>query len=170
MDVDTKFIKPILNNNFDYYFDNINFPQLVAFISIFLETKHNNLQLDDLHISEDEKDLLHNAYEYSIMISNKEFNLVNNSVYLHCHDYNISYDNYLVVKNWASGMEWKKVKYHYSDFEGNFCKLILRIHNILDEIKTVFSILQKFDLVEMIENNKDSLLREIVQTESLYLF
>ena len=78
-------------------------------------------------------------------------------------------DNYKACYDWADGKTWIEIKNYYGGFEGNFCKIILRIHNILRELITIFDILKKDNLVKIINLKQDSLIREIVQTESLYL-
>ena len=74
-----------------------------------------------------------------------------------------------MYKSIDGGETWNEIKSYYGSFEGNFCKIILRIHNILRELITIFDILKKDNLVKIINLKQDSLIREIVQTESLYL-
>ena len=157
---------------FENYFDNITFPELCAFLSIFLECKDNNVYLSDLEniIDDNERILLQAAEETMDYYSQKEIELLNELPYPMAQNYQITLEHYKFVKFWASGKKWNEIKFEYKNFEGNFCKLILRIHNLLREIKTIFSILEKSNLVEMIEENEDSLIREFVQTDSLYLF
>ena len=154
---------------FQNYFDGITFPQLVAFISIFLEYKDNNVLMTDLKLTKYEMELLDKALETSIYYDKNEIELSQSLPYPLNQNYNLTLENYESVYKWAEGEPWGKVKSIYNNFEGNFCKLILRIHNLLREIKVIFDILGKNDLVLMINENEDSLIREIVQTESLYL-
>ena len=154
---------------FENYFDKISFPQLVAFLSIFLEYKENDILLSDLSITDYEIELLQKANEVSIYYDTNEIEISQMLPYPLFQNYNLTLENYESVYKWAEGEPWVKVKSIYNNFEGNFCKLILRIHNLLREVKIIFDILGKTELVSMITENEDSLIREIVQTESLYL-
>lgn len=155
---------------FENYLDKITFSQLCAFISIFLEYKDNNIYPSDLNLTDYENNLLNIAEETMNYYYYKETNLLNNLPYPIAQNYDITLENYEIVKLWAEGKSWTEIKSKYNGFEGGFCKLILRIHNLLREIKSIFSIIKKNHLVEMIEEKQDSLIREIVQTDSLYLF
>ncbi|ADO67416.1 putative superfamily II RNA helicase [Cafeteria roenbergensis virus] len=155
---------------FENYFDNITFPELCAFLSIFLECKNNNICLANLVLNDNETILLRTAEETMNYYADNEIKLINELPYQICQNYDITLEHYEIVKLWALGKSWQEIKLNYTNFEGNFCKLILRIHNLLREVKTIFSILEKNTLVEIIEQNEDSLIRELVQTESLYLF
>lgn len=154
---------------FNNYLDNLSFDQLTAFLSIFLEQKENNTFMSDLDIDDNEKYILEKANEISNYYLDNEIKYLSNIPFPLYQDYSLTLENYQAVKLWAQGKPWKDLKGIYTNFEGNFVKLILRIHNLLREVKTIFSILKKNNLVEMIEENEDSLIREIVQTESLYL-
>ena len=154
---------------FENCFDKITFSELCAFLSVFFEFKENNVYPSDLDLNENEKDLLGRAEEITVHYQDSEIKLMNELPYPIFQNYNITLENYEVVKLWAEGKSWQNIKLKYNNFEGNFCKLILRIHNILREIKTIFEILNKNFIVEMINENEDILLREIVQTQSLYL-
>lgn len=156
------------------YFDNITFSELLAFLSIFFDNEKNNVSLTTLDqeniINEKEYELLNYTNELSNEYLDKELELFKKLSYPQIHDYHLTLDNYQVVKMWGEGKSWLEIKNIYDDFEGNFCKLILRIHNSLKEVKMVFKILNKNNLVKLIEDNENSIIREIVQTESLYLF
>ena len=154
---------------FENHFDKITFPELVAFLSIFLEVKDNDVMIEDLDITQNEKQLLEIANETCNYYLDNECKLANSLPYPLFQDYGLTLEHYNVIKKWANGKNWSEIKLEYNNFEGNFCKLILRIHNLLREVKIIFDILGKNELVTMINENEDSLIREIVQTESLYL-
>ena len=154
---------------FNDYLDDIDFPQLVALLSIFFETKNSNTLLSDLSLTSKEKYLINKAKNTSEYYLSKELELEKKLPIQVYTDYNLTFDNYQATKDWADGKSWKYIKTYYNSFEGDFSKIILRIHNVLREIKLVFSILNKNHIVNLIDEHKDSILREIIQTESLYL-
>lgn len=154
---------------FENKFDKITFPKLVAFLSIFLEVKNNNILISDLDITNGEKELLEIANYICGYYLENECKLANSLPYPLFQDYSLTLEHYDIVKKWCEGKKWVEIKLNYNNFEGNFCKLILRLYNLLKEVKIIFNIIGKDYLVEMINENEDSLIREIVQTESLYL-
>lgn len=157
---------------FDKDLDNITFSQLTGLLSIFIETKQNkddNKYLSDLEISDYEYNLLEKSNSLSNYYLDNEIELAQKLPYPLYQDYGLTLNHYEIVKQWSEGKPWKELKHKYNNFEGNFCKLILRIHNLLREVKMIFEILGNNRIVEMINENEDILIREIVQTESLYL-
>lgn len=157
---------------FDNNFNDITFSQLTAFLSIFIEAKENkddNIFLSDLDISEYEYNLLEKANNLSNYYLDEEIILGQTLPFPLFQDYRLTLNHYEIVRDWSEGKPWKDIKHKYNNFEGNFCKLILRIHNLLREVKIIFEILNNHKIIEMINQNEDTLIREIVQTESLYL-
>lgn len=154
---------------FKNYFDDITFDSLVAFLSIFLEAKENYVFLEDLDINNYDKELLQTADKISNYFLDKECELVKILPYPLLQDYKLNLNNYNIIKKWSQGLNWVDIKFQYNDFEGNFSKIVLRLHNLLKEIKIIFEILKKDRLVKMIDEKQDTLIREFVQTDSLYL-
>lgn len=149
-------------------FDKISFHELVAFISLFLEGK----KTDDYVLSELEEEfgqieLIYQTLETMDYYHNVEVELNNNLPYPFSENYHLSYDNYSICYHWANGKTWKELGCNI--YEGDFVKVILRIHQILRELSKGFELLEKYDQVKMIEDNQDSLIREIVILDSLYL-
>lgn len=149
-------------------FDEISFHELVAFISLFLEGK----KTDDYVLSELEEefgqiDLIYQTLETMDYYHSVEVELNNSLPYPFSENYHLSYDNYSICYHWANGKTWKELGCNM--YEGDFVKVILRIHQILRELSKGFELIEKYDLVKMIEDNQDSLIREIVILDSLYL-
>lgn len=154
---------------FEKYLDNISFPELVGFLSIFLETKSKKISFGDLELNSDQKHLLENTNEIANYYLDQEIELCKSLPYQFIQNYDLSLDNYKACYDWADGKSWNEIKHYYGGFEGQFCKVILRLHNMLREIMVLFEILKKDNLVKMINEKQDSLIKEIVQLDSLYL-
>ena len=57
----------------------------------------------------------------------------------------------------------------YTQYEGNFIKNIIKINNILENIKSICIIIEDFDLLYKIQDLYKILIREQVTLESLYI-
>jgi hypothetical protein len=55
------------------------------------------------------------------------------------------------------------------EYEGNFVKNMLKIYNIICNIKVICNILKFYDLLQKLENSDALILKDIVNVNSLYL-
>ena len=84
-------------------------------------------------------------------------------------DMNIYLDFVEPVYIWARGGTLKEVYTKTQVYEGNFVKLILRINNLIMNMKDIFIYMEKFDLLKKIENYEEILLRDEVSVNSIYV-
>ena len=149
-------------------FDNLEFGEIVAFICCFLNEKdQNNKDIylstinvpDILKISIDELINICDHYEYQ----ESNFNIQIKT------DFNVYLDFVEPVYVWANGGNMQDIFNITSVYEGNFVKLMLRINNILMNVKDLFSYLNKFELLKKIENFEEKLLRDEVSVNSIYV-
>ena len=84
-------------------------------------------------------------------------------------DMNIYLDFVEPVYIWAKGGTLKEVYTKTQVYEGNFVKLILRINNLIMNMKDIFIYMEKFDLLKKIENYEEILLRDEVSVNSIYV-
>ena len=73
------------------------------------------------------------------------------------------------VYTWAKGGTFNDVYKKTQVYEGNFVKLILRINNIIMNLKDIFAYTEKYDLLKVIEGYEDKLLRDEVSVNSIYV-
>jgi len=80
---------------------------------------------------------------------------------------------YEVISEWAKGeCVWGEIKVLYSkyfSFEGNFCRNILRLVNLLRNIEAIAVMCNKVSLINKIKGYPEKLSRDIVTTDSLYI-
>jgi hypothetical protein len=55
------------------------------------------------------------------------------------------------------------------EYEGNFVKNMLKIYNIICNIKIICNISKQYDLLQKLEDTDKLLLKDIVNVNSLYL-
>ena len=149
-------------------FDNLEFEEIVAFLCCFLNEKDQNnkdIYLSTLNIPNSLKvsidDLINICEHYEYEESN--FNIQINT------DFNIYLDFVEPVYVWANNGTMQDIFNITSVYEGNFVKLMLRINNLLMNIKDLFSYLNRFDLLKKIENFEERLLRDEVSVQSIYI-
>ena len=72
--------------------------------------------------------------------------------------------------DWVSGKTIYDIYNKYDEvYEGTFIRNILRISNIVDNVKNIAEMLNKPELIKKLENINPKLVRDQVTTESLYI-
>ena len=153
---------------YDGYIDHLNFEEIIAFVACLLNEKDPNS--DDKYLSSME---ISEGLKYSIdqlmNISDKyKDNELSHNIIIGT-DMEIYLDFVEPVYIWAKGGTLKDVYKKTNVYEGNFVKLILRINNIIMNLKDIFSYLEKFDLLKQIEDYESKLLRDEVSVNSIYV-
>ena len=71
---------------------------------------------------------------------------------------------------WATGQSIYEITHKFDGvYEGTFIRNILRIHNMLENIKNICQTIDNATMLKKLENIEDLLLRDQVTTESLYI-
>jgi superfamily II RNA helicase len=73
------------------------------------------------------------------------------------------------VWRWLQGDEAAQICSDHGLFEGNFVRAILRISNMVDEWTAMASYMQDVDLLDKMRDIQNTLLRNILKQDSLYL-
>ena len=98
----------------------------------------------------------------------------------YCYEYNMGIDVgtdwnlYLSfigpAYDWACGKSIQEIYSKYEEvYEGTFIRNILRISNILENIKNIAEMIGNSELLKQLENVETLLIRDNVSTESLYI-
>jgi superfamily II RNA helicase len=164
-DVNELVLGEAINNGL---FDNLNFEDIIGLLSSFINEKDPNSEekyLGELDISP--------QLNYAL----KQLNDINEK-YMDqesMFDINIKTDFQLYLDFiepsvlWSSGKTLKEVYEKIQIYEGNFVRAILRISNILMNIKDLFEFLGKHETLKKIENFEEKLLRNEVSVNSIYV-
>ena len=150
------------------YLDHLRFEEIVCIIACLLNEKDPNS--DDKYLSSMEiSDELKYSIDQLMCISNnyKDEELGNNINIK--TDMEVYLDFIEPVHIWAKGGTFKDVYQKTNVYEGNFVKLILRISNIIMNMKDIFTYLEKFDLLKEVEDYESKLLRDEVSVNSIYV-
>ena len=87
------------------------------------------------------------------------------------NSYNLNYEYVEVMYKWACGLSYRECISNCEEkvFDGNFVKAVLRIQNIVDDVKNISKMIENMDLLLKLENAKVPLIRNIAQINSLYI-
>ena len=149
-------------------FDNLEFPEIIGLLSAFINEKDPNNE--EVYLSEM---AISNQLRWSLNELNKITEKYMNQeelydIYIKT-DFNLYLDFIEPSIDWASGKTLKEVYEKTHIYEGNFVKAILRISNILMNVKDVFQHLEKFDILKKIENYEEKLFRNEASVNSIYI-
>ena len=70
---------------------------------------------------------------------------------------------------WASGCTIYEIYNRCDLHDGNFIRNIIRIDNLVENMKLICDIIEDCELLHKIQNIHDLLIRDQVTTESLYI-
>ena len=147
--------------------DNLNMSEIIALMSIFLNPPRSQ---------ED--------YNYKSYNLNKEFNKVKEFIDKFTgqeEKYNIFLkeywnidDSYIdIVLMWCNGKPLSDILVYLYDtmgeYEGSFVRNMLKLNNIINNIITVAIMINDIKLVDKLKDANSLILKDIVNTNSLYL-
>ncbi len=147
--------------------DNLDFPEIIAILSSFINEKEGSEEkyISDINISENVSYVLkelNNICEYFIKIEDE------NQLYIGS-DYNLYLDFVELAYIWASGGSIHDIYKHSNMYDGNFVKAIMRINNICENLMDICKNIERFDLCSKLENYNQILIRDITSINSLYI-
>lgn len=153
------------------YLANLEFNEIAALLSIFIaDHSIEEPYVSDLDISNDFKNILN---EISNMVNDKmseETNINNNLPFKFWSDWELHLSMFSAVLVWAKeDTNWQDVYNLYNTFEGNFCRNILRLVNLIRNVESIALLTNNIKLVNKLEGYQEKLIKDIVIIDSLYL-
>jgi superfamily II RNA helicase len=148
--------------------DNLNFPEIIAVLSAFINEKDQNnkdLYISDLKLPNPVINVLkelNKISEYFITEEDKK------NIYIGT-DYNLYLDFIEPAYIWAKGGSINEVYQHTTIYDGNFVKAIMRINNICENLMDICKNIEKYDLCTKLEGYNQILIRDITSINSLYV-
>ena len=154
----------IINNDF---FLSLEPAEIVGVLAVFIEEKSNDvLGFDSLIVPDNVKQTLSNINYIAQDYGDYEYNCgidIGTDWGLYLSFIGPAYD-------WANGESIFEIYKKYEDvYEGTFIRNILRINNIVDNIKNIAEMVNKPELLKKLENIESIMIRDQVTTESLYI-
>ena len=150
----------------DFFLD-LSQEEIVATLAAFIEEKTNeSVTFDTLDVPDSVKQVLSNINYIADDFGGYEYN---SGIDIGT-DWNLYLSFIGPAYDWACGKSVKEIYTKYADvYEGTFIRNILRIVNILENIKNIGEMIGNADLLKKLENIETLLIRDNVTTESLYV-
>ena len=148
------------------YLDNLNEEEIVAILSLFIQSKQN----DDISIDSLEVPLKIKTNISSILeIATKFENIMScNKLYINI-DWNLSINSAEYMYKWCRGEDFNFLIKKYKLYPGNFVKDVIKINNIVQDIMKIGDLLGNHKLLSVVSNIENKLIRDCVNMESLYV-
>ena len=141
--------------------------EIVATLAVFIEEKSNEVtEIKALNVSDNMKHILD-----KVSFISKDFGDYEYNSYI---DIGTDWNMYLSFVEptyfWAQGKSMADIYTSFGDiYEGTFIRNILRIKNIIDNLKNIAEMINNSALLKKLENLDSILVRDQVTTESLYI-
>ena len=141
--------------------------EIVAVLAAFIEEKANDVtEISKLNVSERVKQVLGDVSYIADDFGSYEYNSgieIESDWQLYLSFIGPAYD-------WAKGKTIFEIYSEYPDvYEGTFIRNILRITNMIENIKNIATMCNQPEILKKLEGINESLLRDQVTTESLYI-
>jgi len=161
--------------------DDLEFNEIMGILSLFVADKDKqDIYINDLDISNKEKDIIKSIVKFSEELYDDELKLVQDTPFHFKSEWNLSFNMYETIKEWSTGKTWLEIlasnnlkKIEDTDFkqefEGNFIKNVLRLTNLTRNIETIAKLLNNTKLLNKLDGYQEKLIKGIVITDSLYL-
>jgi antiviral helicase SKI2 len=148
--------------------DNLEFPEIVAVLSAFINEKDQNgdeKYISELNVSKNVTFVLKELEKISEKLINteSEYNLYIGN------DYKLYLDFIEPSYIWACGGTIHDVYANTTIYDGNFVKAILRINNICENLMDICKTIEKNGLYVKLEEYNKILIRDITTINSLYV-
>ena len=147
--------------------DDLEPAEIVGTLAAFIEEKNNDITtIGQLKVSPKMKETLEKINYISNDFGDYEYNS-----YIEIGtDWNLYLSFIGPAYDWASGKNIYEIYHDYQEiYEGTFIRNILRIKNIIDNLKNIAEIVNNSVLLKKLENLESILIRDQVISESLYI-
>jgi superfamily II RNA helicase len=96
---------------------------------------------------------------------------INNEIpYKFWSDWKLHLSMFRVISEWAKGeLKWNQLSHLYETFEGNFCRNVLRLVNLIRNVESIALLTNNVNLINKLDGYQEKLIRDIVIIDSLYL-
>ena len=160
-------INPYLLGGIYHHFENLDFPEIVALLSIFITDNKDidEVYISDLNCSDICKNIIYDIQKIIEKFCILENKLNNELPYPSWMNWKIDLSMFNVVKIWASNNQ----TIVDTKFNGNFIKIILRINNLIKNVESIAKIFNDINIINKLYGYEEILIRDIITTESLYI-
>ena len=148
-------------------FQDITKEEIVALVATFIEEKSNKISFDDLDVPKSLKDKLDHISYIATDFGDYEHGECRLDI---GSDWNLYLSFIGPAYDWAHGKSIYEIYSKYDNiYEGTFIRNILRINNIIKNVKNICAMVNNSELLQKLEDIEKMLIRDQVTTESLYI-
>jgi len=148
-------------------FKDITKEEIVALVSTFIEEKSNKIGFDELNVPKSLKDKLEHISYIANDFGDYEYGECRLDI---GSDWNLYLSFIGPSYDWAQGKSIYEIYSKYENiYEGTFIRNILRINNIIENVKNICAMVNNSELLQKLEDIEKMLIRDQVTTESLYI-
>jgi superfamily II RNA helicase len=146
-------------------FDSLEQKDILMVLSCFLESdSKENITLKTVNIKENIYSVLHSCEKYCKLIEGLE-----NKYKISFNQWTLNYEYIEMLGDLFKGLSVGEVCFNYSVMEGNLTRFLLKLVNIVDELKNIATLNRDVSLLEKLENVQAYDFYKIAIPESLYL-
>ena len=153
---------------YDNLFDDLNFEEIIGLITCFLNERDpsgDDKYISDLQVSSKLQNRIKNIDQIAESYYQKEDEY---GIYIQS-DFKLYLDYIEPAYIWAQGKSIQEVYHHTNVYDGNFIKTMLRITNLMMNFKDICNYLKKYEILQVIENYEEKIIRDVVSIQSLYV-
>jgi len=134
--------------------------EIIGVFALFVDdTKDEEIKITNVNI----KNVVDIVDELKIELMDTENN------YSICTTIEITKDYVEIAYQWGCGKTFNEIENEYKIYVGNFIKCMLKIYNITREIINIIDITKDIELLPKLQKVSELVVRDIVNTNSLYL-
>lgn len=154
----------------DNMFDDLEFNEIVAFVSIFITDRSlESISIKDLDISDILYERMSDVNSLCFQFMDIETKLNHQIPFVFHSDWKLHLTLFKAVNVWALGKSWRETSQFYKSHEGNFIKNMLRLVNLIRNIENIAKLTNNTKLLDKIDGYQEKLIRDFVITDSLYV-
>ena len=146
----------------------LTMPELITIFASLMNERDATTEekmISDLKLPKYMLNILYNLQEFG----DKYIDAENAHKFQTILDFDIYLDFLEPIYHWSSGKSIQEVYQFTNMYDGNFVKAVLRVNNICESVKGVFQMIGDYEMLKVLENSQEMLIRDITCINSLYI-
>jgi len=153
------------------YLNVLDFNGIVSLLSIFIaDYSREEEYVSDLGVNDELKDIINEVIDIRDEYADEE-DLINRSLpFVLKSEWHTGLSMVDIMNMWVNdGIRWSDVRDMYGNYEGDFCKNVLRLVNLIRNIVSIAKLTNNIELLNKLDGCEEKLIKDIVSVDSLYL-
>ena len=153
------------------YLNVLDFNGIISLLSIFIaDYSREEEYVNDLEVNDELKDIINEVIDIRDEYADEE-DLINRSLpFVLKSEWHTGLSMVDIMNMWVNdGIRWSDVRDMYGNYEGDFCKNVLRLVNLIRNIVSIAKLTNNIELLNKLDGCEEKLIKDIVSVDSLYL-